>query len=125
MEETLESLIATLPVSRRRRKAIARELQGHLDDATLELTGAGWSRPDAELESLRRLGQPTEIVGAFADVYRPSRRRRRVGLAVGLAGVLLLGAYGGGNFASATSAHTTVTHVHASTSHHIPAARTR
>ena len=107
--DVVDDLARSLPVSRRRRRAIQRELRSHLEEACLELERAGWSPDDARQESLARLGNREEIAEAFGQVYRP-RRRKQFGLAVGLAGALLLGVYGGGTLASATSAHKATVH---------------
>lgn len=113
--DTIEELCRSLPASRRRRGSIARELRAHLEDTRRELVLDGWQPEDATRESLARLGNPDEIVDAFAHAYRPTRHRQ-LGLAVGLATALLLGAYGAGaTLASPTSAHTShaAKHVHA------------
>lgn len=119
----LDDLIASLRVSRRRRRAIARELQTHLEETRRELALQGWSPDEAARESVRRLGDLHEIVEGFGQVYRPTRRTRLV-LAFSLAGTLLLGVYGRGGLASATPAHRTphathaaVVHKHATTTH--------
>lgn len=117
--DTLNDLVRPLRVSRRRKKAIVRELRGHLEETRLELMGAGWSIEDAERESLARLGDPAEVIDGFRDVYQPGRTRLALGL--GLAGALLLGVYGGGSLASATAAHKSTPQPHAvvqSTAHH-------
>jgi hypothetical protein len=101
----IDELAHALPVSRRQRQAIERELRAHLEDTRRELQLSGWHPDDALRESLARLGNPEEIVEQFTDVYRPPRRRQ-LGLALGLSGALFLGAFGAGaSFASATSAH--------------------
>jgi hypothetical protein len=107
--EAMQTVIGSLRVSPRRRRAIARELQSHVDDTRRELVLQGWDPRDAERESIARLGDFDEIVDAFGQVYRPSRRTRLT-LAFGLAGTLLLGVYGRGGLASATSAHRAPTH---------------
>jgi hypothetical protein len=94
-------------MSKRSRDAISRELSSHLREAQRELTLLGRSPEEAVAEGRRRLGDPREIAVAFSDVYRRSRRRR-IGLAVGLAGALLAGAYSAGStLASTTSSHHT------------------
>ena len=118
-QNAFDDMLASLPVSRRRKRSIARELQAHLEDTRHELERAGWS-PDAAIrESEARLGDLDEIAHEFDRVYRPNRRTR-VGLAFGLAGALLLGAYGSGSLASATSAHkpTPTAHVTTTTQPH-------
>jgi hypothetical protein len=100
----LDELVHSLPVPRRRRQVIARELCAHLEDARHELELAGWKPDDAAEASLRRLGDPHEIADGFVQVYRPSRRTQ-LGLAMALATGMLLGVWGiGGSLASATSA---------------------
>jgi hypothetical protein len=85
------------------------ELRSHLQEAQQELEQAGWRPDDAARESLLRLGDPSEIVDGFEQVYRPSRRKQ-LGLAFALATGMLLGVYGiGGSLASAkptTGQHT-------------------
>jgi hypothetical protein len=109
IRDTLEDLSRSLRVSPRRRRAIERELKTHLEEAQLDLETAGWSREEAAVESVRRLGDPNELAIEFSRVYRPSRRRR-IGLAVCLSSVLCLGAYGAsGTLASATATHRTPT----------------
>lgn len=97
---------------RRRTRAITRELRTHIDELSVELEQAGWSREDAITESLARLGDPQEIADAFADVHRPGRKTQ-LGMAVALATGMLLGVYGvGGSLASAFPQHRVGTHVH-------------
>jgi hypothetical protein len=88
-----------VPVSRRRRKGIERELRSHLEESRAELERAGRSPEEAVSESIARLGNPEEIGQAFNEAYSAGRRPR-VGLAVGLASALLLGVYGGGALAA-------------------------
>jgi hypothetical protein len=96
--------IRSLSVSSRRRRAICRELRAHVVESQRELERAGWTRAEAVGESIRRLGNPDEIVEGFSRAYQPSRRRR-VGLAFGLGVALFAGAYGAsGTLASATAA---------------------
>lgn len=105
--DTLEQWSRSLRVSRRRQRAIILELRSHLQEAQRELEEAGWGPQDAARESLQRLGDPAEMVEAFEQVYRPSRRKQ-AGLAIALATGMLLGVYGiGGSLASAkpTTAH--------------------
>lgn len=103
--EVIGELTRSLSLPKRRRAAIARELQAHLTEAQRELELAGWSPDEATRESVRRLGDPAEISEAFNATHRRSRRTR-IGLAFGLAGALLVGAYGAsGTFASASSVH--------------------
>jgi hypothetical protein len=93
----------SLRVSRRRKRAIVAELHSHLQESQRELELAGWHPEDAARESLRRLGDPSEFIGEFEQVYRPSRRKQ-LGLAFALATGMLLGLWGiGGSLASATS----------------------
>src|SRR5438105_14817084 len=87
-----------------RRRSIVRELRSHLLEAQQDLESEGWAPEDAARESVRRFGNPDEVVDGFERVYRPARAKR-LALAVGLAVTLLAGAWGGGTFASATSAH--------------------
>jgi hypothetical protein len=95
----VDELSRALP--RRRRAAIARELRAHVEDAQRDLQLAGWHPAAAAKEAAARLGDAQEIAGAFAEVYRPSRRTR-VGLALAVATGMILGIYGlGGNLASA------------------------
>lgn len=105
MKDTIsETLRRALPTSRRRRRAIERELRTHLEETQHELISAGWTREDAERESIARFGNLEEIAAGFAHAYRPGHRRR-LGLAFGLSGALLVGAYGAsGTLASAGSA---------------------
>ena len=115
--ESIEEWGRTLRVSKRRKRAIFMELSSHLQETQLELEQAGWRSDDAIRESLVRLGDPTEIVDGFAQVYRPSRRKQ-LGLAFALATGMVLGVYGvGGSLASATP----TTHQHVS--HHAHEAR--
>jgi hypothetical protein len=116
--DVVTDLVDRLPVSRRRRKSIARELRSHLEETRMELIAAGWSPDDAERESEARLGDTDAVLQGFRDVYRPGRARAALGL--GLAGALLLGVYGGGSLASATAAHKTTAHTHPAltTAHH-------
>ncbi|HEX6508537.1 MAG TPA: permease prefix domain 1-containing protein [Chloroflexota bacterium] len=101
--DTIEQWGQSLRVSRRRRRTIVMELRSHLQESQQELELAGWKPDDAARESLRRLGDPLEIVESFEEVYRPSRRKQ-LGLAFALATGMLLGVYGiGGSLASATS----------------------
>jgi hypothetical protein len=98
------------------------ELRSHLQEAQQELEQAGWRPDDAARESLLRLGDPSEIVDGFEQVYRPSRRKQ-LGLAFALATGMLLGVYGiGGSLASAkpTTGQRTAKHsqVHARLVHH-------
>ncbi len=97
----IEQWARALRISRRRRRDIAIELQSHLLESQQELERAGWRTEDAERESLLRLGDPTEIVEGFEQVYR-TPRKKQFALAVALATGMLLGAYGlGGSLASA------------------------
>lgn len=99
--DTIDQLSRSLRVSRRRRRAISLELRSHLQETQQELERAGWRPDEALRESWRRLGDPSEIVDGFEQVYRPSRRKQ-LGLALTLATGLLLGVYGiGGSLASA------------------------
>jgi hypothetical protein len=91
-----------LPIWRRR--SIVRELRSHLLEAQQDLESEGWGPEDAAHETVRRFGNPDEVVDGFERVYRPARVKR-LALAVSLAVTLLAGAWGGGTFASATSAH--------------------
>lgn len=92
------------PITGRRRREIERELASHVEDTRRELELGGLSPEEAERESLRRLGDPSEIADAFARVYRP-RWSARVAIACALAGSLLVGAYSSGAFASGASSH--------------------
>ncbi len=108
--DVLNDLLSALRLSRRRRRAIERELQCHLEDSRRDLMFAGWKPEDARREAANRIGNPVEIAEAFSAVYRP-RRHTQIGAAIALATGMLLGAYGvGGSLASATAAH-----------HHAPA----
>ncbi len=116
--DVIDQWSRSLRVSRRRRRAITLELRSHLQEAQQELEQAGWRPEDAARESLLRLGDPSEIVDGFDQVYRPSRRKQ-LGLAFALATGMLLGVYGiGGSLASAkpTTRHHTAKHaqVHSS-----------
>jgi hypothetical protein len=103
--DILNELSHSLRLPQRRREAITRELRAHLAEAQRDLELAGWHPDDAAHESLSRLGDTDEIAAEFVRVYRPSRRKK-LSLAFGLAGVLLVGAYGAsGTLASATSTH--------------------
>lgn len=107
----------SLRLSRRRRHAITLELRSHLQEAQQDLEQAGWQPEDAARESLHRLGDPSEIVDGFEQVYRPSRRKQ-LGLAFALATGMLLGVYGiGGSLASAkpTTGHHAAKHAHVQT----------
>ena len=97
--DEIERLAASVPVSRRHRRAIERELRSHLEESQAELERAGRRPEDAAHESLARLGDPDEIARAFDDTYRTDHRPR-LGLAIGLASALLLGLYGGGALAA-------------------------
>ena len=111
--DVVEEWSRSLPLSSRRRRAIARELRTHLAESRRELELAGWQPEAARQESLKRLGDPAEITEGFVHVYRRPRRAT-IGLAVGLATALVLGIYGAsGTLASPTSlrAHTTHTRV--------------
>lgn len=116
--DIIDDLARCLPVTRRRRHAISRELRSHLEETRRELELAGWGPEEAARESLSRLGDLDEIASEFARVYRPSRRTR-IGLAFALAGTLLVGAYGAsGTLASATSTHhPSPVHAHAAQHH--------
>lgn len=104
--DTLDNLGRLMRVPRRRKAAIRRELQSHLEDARRELISAGWTPEEAGREAAWRLGDPRELAEAFSHVYRPTRRTQ-LGLALALATGMLVGAYGiGGSLASATAAHT-------------------
>lgn len=111
--DPIDEFSSSLPVSRRRRAAIARELRGHVEETREDLITAGWQPSDALREARRRLGDREEIATAFVEVYRPSRRVQ-LGLAVTLATGMLAAGYGlGGTLASATAVHhPTATHVH-------------
>ncbi|HZU11719.1 MAG TPA: permease prefix domain 1-containing protein [Chloroflexota bacterium] len=116
MTEQLDAMIRALPVGRRRRSAIARELHSHYEDSRDQLEAEGLTPEAAAHEALRRLGSPDEIADAFHAVYRP-RFRTRVAIAFGLAGAIFVGAYGAGPLTSVTSAHhatvaTHTTHAH-------------
>lgn len=100
--DVIDEIVTRLP--RRRRTGVALELQAHLEETRQELLASGWQDDEARRESVARLGDPQDIATAFGQVYRP-KRRARLGLAFGLAGALLLGVYGTGALASATSAH--------------------
>jgi len=108
-----ETLGKALPTTRRRRSAIERELRTHLEETREELLAAGWKNEDAERESFARFGSPEEVAAGFVHVYRPGHRRR-LGLALGLSGALLIGAYGAsGTLASArTATHHAPSHAH-------------
>lgn len=96
--------------SRRRRESIARELRSHLDETRRELEAGGMPADEAHLESQARFGDPAQIASEFSRVYRPSRRLQ-VGLAFGLAGTLILGAFGvSGSLAAANNAHKSPSH---------------
>jgi hypothetical protein len=101
----------------RRRREIERELATHLEDTQRELRLAGLSAPEAQRQSVERLGDMSEIIDGFARVYR-TRWSTRLALALGLAGSLVVGAYSTGAFASGASAHharTTPAGVHTTT----------
>jgi hypothetical protein len=100
--DIVSDLSRQLPLWRRR--AIARELRSHLRDAQHDLETAGWAPEEAVDESIRRFGSVDDVAEGFDRVYRPARAKR-FAVALGLAGALLAGAWGGGTFASATSAH--------------------
>jgi hypothetical protein len=109
-QDILSDLTRSLRVTRRRKTAITRELQSHLQDVREDLIRSGWSPGDAAREAAARLGDPTDLAREFSGVYRPSRRGR-LGMALVLASGMLLGAYGiGGSLASATAVHKHVTH---------------
>jgi hypothetical protein len=108
----------SLPLPGRRRRSIARELRAHLADSRRELELAGWHPEAAATESLRRLGDPTEMAEGFVRVHRRPRRAT-IGLAFGLATALMLGIYGAsGTFASASSPRPHATHAHVTQSTH-------
>lgn len=106
MEQDLfDELDRSLPLSKGRRRTILRELRDHLQDAQIDLQLAGTPPKQAASESLTRLGDPEEIAQGFVAAYRRPRRRH-LGLALGLAGALLLGAYGAGaTLASSPAKH--------------------
>lgn len=90
---------------RRRRDAILRELESHLDASRHDLLHAGYTLDEAQRESLLRLGDPVCIAADFHEVYRPARRSQ-IGVAFALAGALVLGMLTlGGSLASATTTH--------------------
>jgi hypothetical protein len=117
--DIIDEVTRRLPGSHRRRGAISRELRSHIEAAQRDLELTGWRREDARREVIARLGDPTEIVEGFAEVYRPSRRNR-IGLACLLATGLLLGAYGAsGTRASAHATHPATPQVYTtSRAHH-------
>jgi len=103
--DCIEELGRITPVSRRRKRAIARELRTHVDESRRELELAGLAHEEAAAEAQRRLGDVDEIAMEFGKTYRPSRRTRFV-LALGLAAGMVLGVYGiGGSLANANSTH--------------------
>src|SRR5437588_1719337 len=51
MDDVVGLVTTTLRLSRRRRDAIARELETHLEDARRDLELAGWRAEDAEREA--------------------------------------------------------------------------
>jgi hypothetical protein len=116
----IEEMSRSLRLSPRRRQAIERELQAHVDDTLRDLELAGWSPDSARKESLDRLGDPQDIARDFERAYRP-RRRNQIGLAVALATGLIMGVYGiGGSLASAKPAqHQTRTSVHTHSAHQV------
>lgn len=116
--DDLEELARSLPVPRWRRGSIVRELRSHVEETHTDLVIAGWPPEEAAREARSRLGDTQEIAASFADVYRPSRSAR-VGLALALAGGMLLGVFGvSGTLASSPSSHhapvapTVVLHAH-------------
>lgn len=110
MEQSeFEHWMQTISVPRRKRRAIARELHAHLEDAQRDLVQAGWDEESASHESLRRLGDREEIVRSFNDVYRRPRRMK-VGLALALSTGLMVGAFGGGAAAFNGGARTHAVH---------------
>lgn len=82
---------------------------------------SGWQPEAAQREALVRLGDPAEIAEDFTQVYRPPRRFK-LGLAFGLAGALLLGAYGASSTLASTSSHHRAP-AHVSVSHHVTHAK--
>lgn len=101
---------------RRDRETIVRELRSHLESACLDLEESGLSRSDAEREGWQRLGDPGQIAAQFHDVYRPSRVSQ-VGIAVAVAGALVLGMFSvSGSLASTTRPHHA--HIAPIASHH-------
>ncbi|HEY8684938.1 MAG TPA: permease prefix domain 1-containing protein [Chloroflexota bacterium] len=123
--DVIDQWSRSLRVPRRRRRAITLELRSHLQEAQEELVRVGWNPEDAARESLHRLGDPAEIVEAFEQVYRPSRRKQ-LGLAFALATGMLLGVYGiGGSLASAkpTTTHRAMKHTAVTRGHRVPAQR--
>ncbi len=103
--DDLEELARSLPVPPWRRASIARELRNHVEEAQADLLIGGWPEEDAPREARARLGDPNEIATAFAAAYRPSRRAR-AGVALALAGGMLLGVFGvSGTLASSQSSH--------------------
>lgn len=104
-QDVIDELANSLPLQRSRRRAIARELRTHLEETRRELELSGWQPEEAARESLRRFGDPAQIVEEFSRMHQP-RRRRQLGLALGLAGALLLGAYSAGaTLASSPARH--------------------
>lgn len=97
--DEIQTIAASVPASRRRRRVIERELRSHLEESRADLERDGWSSDRALEESLTRLGNVDEIAAAFGEAYNTTRRPR-VGLALGLASALLLGVYGGGALAA-------------------------
>jgi HAAS len=90
-EHWLQMVAHSLRGSRRRRRRLLAELEGHLDDAAAEEMAAGLAPADAEAAALRRLGAPDTVAADWnVDVAarRTATRLRIVVLAV-LAGALL------------------------------------
>jgi hypothetical protein len=115
--DAVNRLTDALPIPGRRKRAIARELEAHLEDSRRDLELAGWPAEEAARESLHRLGDLDEIAGALVQVHRRSRRAP-VAAVLGLTSALIVGMFSvGGSMASAHPAR----HVSAHVVHHVTA----
>jgi hypothetical protein len=65
-------------VGRRARREVERELQSHVEEIVEDARAAGHSDQEIERIVRTRFGNPEEIAGGFARVYRPERTLVRI-----------------------------------------------
>lgn len=69
----LDRVCSYLPAGRRR-SAVRRELEAHLDDRLRSLRTQGLTEDEAAQQAVRAMGDADELGRALSELYRPLRR---------------------------------------------------
>jgi hypothetical protein len=87
-DELIDRIVNCSRIPSARRREIQRELRTHIEDFVVAAREAGRDEDDIERAVLANFGDPGQIAGSFAWVYRHEQRRLRI-FAFTLSSVLL------------------------------------